>query len=81
MLTFTKDKEIPFVEIIDFHLPSDFPHHTSGGHSGSGWETCIPGAVPWGAEEGFWVSVTAAAVQVREACRPPHSAGWSPHNG
>lgn len=44
-------------------------------------ETCTPGAVPWGAEEGFWVSVTAAAVQVREACRPPHSAGWSPHNG
>lgn len=36
VLTFTKDKEIPFVEIIDFLSPSDFPHHSSGRHRAGG---------------------------------------------
>lgn len=58
MLAFTKDKEIPFAEIIDFFRPSDFPpRHRAGGHRGV-------------AEESFWVSVSpAAAAQVRGPCR------------
>lgn len=47
MLTFTKDKEIPFAEITDFLLPSDFPHRSSGGHRGWGGWLRSPASQGW----------------------------------
>lgn len=77
MLTFTKDKEIPFVEIIDFHLPSDFPTTLLVAIVGVAEETYIPGA----AEEGFWVSVTRCCCPGEGGLQATHYAGWSPDTG
>lgn len=46
-----------------------FPTTVLVAGGGVGEETCIPGVVPSGAEEGFWVCVSpAAAIQAKETC-------------
>lgn len=80
VLTFTKDKEIPFVDIIDFFRPSRSPHHRSGGHSGGGGGDLHPRGCPIKCRGGL---LGVCHLVLPSRCRGPagHSAGWPPDAG